>query len=144
MRILIIGGTHFVGHGIAQAALDAGHDVTLLHRNPTDELPGATHLLADRDGDLSLLTGLRWDATVDVCAYLPGQVRHLHGALGDRGGHHVFISTVSVYREPTTAGANEDSALFEAAADDVTEVTKKAYGPNRNSCEFAAREAYGE
>ncbi len=144
MRILIIGGTHFVGHGMAQAALDAGHDVTLLHRNATDELPEATHLLADRNGDLSLLADLTWDATIDVCAYLPGQVRHLHEALGDRGGHHVFISTVSVYQEPATAGADEDSPLFEAAADDVTEVTNQTYGPLKVSCELAAHQAYGD
>jgi 2'-hydroxyisoflavone reductase len=147
MRILLIGGTHFVGHGIAQAALDAGHDVTLLHRNPTDELPGATHLLADRDGDLAVLSGLSgpsWDATVDVCAYLPDQVRHLHEALGDRGGHHVFISTVSVYREPATAGADEDSPLFDEAASDVDQVTNETYGPLKVACESAAREAYGD
>src|SRR5204863_5019315 len=58
MRILIIGGTRFVGHAMAEAALDAGHEVTLLHRNATDVLPGATHLLADREGDLSVLDGL--------------------------------------------------------------------------------------
>src|SRR3954468_24637677 len=144
MRILIIGGTHFVGHGIAQAALDAGHDVTLLHRNATDELPDATHLLADRNGDLSLLSDLRWDATIDVCAYLPGQVHHLHEALGDRGGHHVFISTVSVYEEPETAGAGEDSRLFRPAAADVDEVTNQTYGPLKVACEVAAREAYGD
>jgi 2'-hydroxyisoflavone reductase len=144
MRILLIGGTHFVGHGIAQAALDAGHDVTLLHRNPTDELPGATHLLADRNGDLSLLEGLSWDATVDVCAYLPGQVRHLHEALGERGGHHVFISTVSVYQEPAIAGADEDSPLFDEPASDVDQVTNETYGPLKVACENAAREAYGD
>jgi 2'-hydroxyisoflavone reductase len=147
MRILLIGGTHFVGHGIAQAALDAGHDVTLLHRNPTDELPGATHLLADRDGDLAVLSGLSgpsWDATVDVCAYLPDQVRHLHEALGDRGGHHVFISTVSVYQEPATAGADESSPLFDEAASDVDQVTNQTYGPLKVACESAAREAYGD
>src|SRR6187200_2115342 len=119
MRILIIGGTRFVGHAMAEAALGAGHDVTLLHRNPTDELPGATHLLADRDGDLSLLGGASWDATIDVCAYLPAQVRHLHEALGDRGGHHLFVSTVSVYNEPDHVGADEDSPLFDPAPDDV-------------------------
>src|SRR6476646_4490598 len=144
MRILIIGGTHFVGHGMAQAALEAGHDVTLLHRNPTDELPGAAHLLADRNGDLSLLAGLTWDATIDVCAYLPGQVRHLHEALGDRGGHHVFISTVSVYTEPATAGADEDSPLFEEAAADVDQITNETYGPLKVACETAARELYGD
>jgi 2'-hydroxyisoflavone reductase len=144
MRILIIGGTHFVGHGMAQAALDAGHDVTLLHRNQTDELSGATHLLADRNGDLSVLAGPAWDATIDVCAYLPGQVRHLHETLGDRGGHHVFVSTVSVYQEPLTAGADEDSPLLEEAADDVDQVTNQTYGPLKVSCETAVRELYGD
>jgi 2'-hydroxyisoflavone reductase len=143
MRILIIGGTHFVGHAMAEAAVDSGHDVTLLHRHETDELLGATHLLADRDGDLSLLADLSWDATIDVCAYVPRQVRALHDALGDRGGHHVFISTVSVYQEPAGPGAGEDSPLLDEPAAGVEEVTGETYGPLKVACERAAREAYG-
>lgn len=143
MRILIIGGTYFVGHAMAEAALAAGHEVTLLHRNATDELPGATHLLADRDGDLSVLADLSWDATIDVCAYVPGQVTALHEALGERGGHHVFISTVSVYAEPSGPGANEDSALLPEPATDVTEVTGETYGPLKVACERVALELYG-
>jgi 2'-hydroxyisoflavone reductase len=147
MRILIIGGTRFVGHAMAEAALDAGHEVTLLHRNATDELPGATHLLADRDGDLSVLDGLSFDATIDVCAYVPGQVRALHKALGgseQRGGHHLFVSTVSVYQEPEAAGADEDSPLLPAASEDVTEVTNQTYGPLKVTCENIATQLYGE
>ena len=104
---------------MAQAALDAGHDVTLLHRNATDELPGATHLLADRNGDLSVLDEQTWDATIDVCAYVPGQVRRLHEALGDRGGHHVFISTVSVYQEPDGPAPTRTHRSSQPAAEDV-------------------------
>jgi 2'-hydroxyisoflavone reductase len=144
MRILIIGGTHFVGHAMAQAGLDAGHDVTLLHRNKTSELPGATHLLSDRDGDLSVLGDQRWDATIDVCAYVPGQVRHLHEGLDGRGGHHLFVSTVSVYQEPSAPGAGEDSPLFPVPAPDVNEITNETYGPLKVACELAAREAYGD
>jgi 2'-hydroxyisoflavone reductase len=144
MRILIIGGTHFVGHAMAQAALDAGHDVSLLHRNATDELGGATHLLADRNGDLGVLDGLSFDATIDVCAYVPGQVRSLHDALGERGGHHLFVSTVSVYEEPDGPGADEDSRLFPAASEDTTEVTNETYGPLKVACENAAAELYGD
>ena len=147
MRILIIGGTHFVGHAMAEAALAAGHDVTLLHRNATDELPGATHLLSDRNGDLAVLDGLSFDATIDVCAYVPGQVRSLHTALGgseQRGGHHVFISTVSVYEEPSGPGAGEDSPLFAPAPEDATEVTNETYGPLKVTCENLATELYGE
>jgi 2'-hydroxyisoflavone reductase len=143
MRILVIGGTRFVGHGMAQAALDAGHDVTLLHRKETSELSTATHLLTDRDGDLSVLDGLSFDATIDVCAYVPGQVRRLHDALGDRGGHHLFVSTVSVYQEPDAAGADEDSPLFPAAPEDATEVTNETYGPLKVTCERVAEELYG-
>jgi 2'-hydroxyisoflavone reductase len=143
MRILIIGGTRFVGHAMAEAALEAGHDVTLLHRNQTAELPGATHLLADRDGDLGVLADGSWDATIDVCAYVPSQVRRLHEALGDRGGHHLFVSTVSVYREPSGPGADEDSPLFDEPADGTEEVTNETYGPLKVACERVATEAYG-
>jgi 2'-hydroxyisoflavone reductase len=144
MRILIIGGTRFVGHAMAEAALGAGHDVTLLHRNATDELPAATHLLADRNGDLSALEGLTFDATIDVCAYVPGQVRSLHDALGSRGGHHLFVSTVSVYQEPDAAGADEDSPLFAPAPEDATEVTNESYGPLKVTCENVATDLYAD
>src|SRR5215207_5972937 len=123
MRILIIGGTRFVGHAMAEAAFAAGHDVTLLHRNATDELPGATHLLADRNGDLSVLADGTWDATIDVCAYVPGQVASIHDALGDRGGHHVFVSTVSVYADQDAAGADEDAPLLPEPPDCNTNAT---------------------
>jgi 2'-hydroxyisoflavone reductase len=147
MRILIIGGTRFVGHAMAEAALEAGHDVTLLHRHQTPELPGATHLLADRDGDLGVLADGSWDATIDVCAYVPSQVRRLHEALGgsdQRGGHHLFVSTVSVYREPPGPGADEDSPLYDEPSDDSEEVTNQTYGPLKVACERVATEAYGE
>jgi 2'-hydroxyisoflavone reductase len=143
-RILVIGGTRFVGYAMAEAALAAGHDVTLLHRHPTDELPRATHLLGDRDGDLSVLADARWDATVDVCAYVPSQVRRLHQALGERGGHHLFVSTVSVYREPDGPDATEDAALLDEPADGTEEVTDQSYGPLKVACERVARESYGE
>ena len=144
MRILIIGGTRFAGHAMAEAALDAGHDVSLLHRNETTEHPGATHLLADRDGDLSVLDDLSFDATIDVCAYVPRQVRHLHDALQDRGGHHLFVSTVSVYQEPESPLADEDAARFPPAPEDATEVTNETYGPLKVTCENIVTELYGE
>ena len=143
-RILVIGGTRFVGHAMAEAALAAGHDVTLLHRNPTAELSDATHLLADRDGDLSALADGHWDATIDVCAYVPSQVRRLHEALGDRGGHHLFVSTVSVYQEPEGPDATEDSRLFDEPVDGTEEVTNETYGPLKVACERVARESYGD
>jgi 2'-hydroxyisoflavone reductase len=142
-RILIIGGTRFAGYYLSEAALAAGHDVTLLHRHPTEELPGATHLVVDRDGDLSVLDGLSFDATVDMCAFTPSQVRRLGEALGGRGGHQVLVSSVSAHQEPTEWGADEDSALFDEPADDVEEGTNETYGPLKVACERVATEIHG-
>jgi 2'-hydroxyisoflavone reductase len=151
MRLLVIGGTRFVGRALVEAALAEGHDVTLLHRGRTgaDLFPSARHLVADRDGDLSVLDwggrpDAEWDATVDVCAYLPGQVRSLAAALGPRGGHHVLVSTVSVYAHPPGPDADEDSELLPAAGDEITEVTMETYGPLKVACERAAQTAHRE
>ncbi|MDX6326066.1 MAG: hypothetical protein QOK15_2420 [Nocardioidaceae bacterium] len=143
MRILVIGGTRFIGRHFVGAALDDGHDVTLVHRSPTTLFPSARHVLVDRNDDLSALDG-EWDATVDTCAYLPGQVRSLSAALGDRGGHHVLVSSVSVYADPPGPGGDEDSGLLPVAGDDVDEVTETTYGPLKVACERAAAAAYGD
>ena len=129
MKILMIGGTRFVGRHIAEAALRRGHELTLLHRTPTELLPQAEHLLADRDGDLAVLADRSWDATIDVSAYLPGQVQSLHDALGGRGGRYLVISSTSVYAPPAAPG--------------VTEVTDHTYGPLKVSIEILARQLFG-
>ncbi|MFN8191352.1 MAG: NAD-dependent epimerase/dehydratase family protein [Nocardioidaceae bacterium] len=144
MRLLVIGGTRFVGRHLVEAALSAGHDVTLLHRSATSLFPSARHLLADRNSNLSVLADGEWDATVDVCAYLPRQVRSLADALDGRGGHHVLVSSVSVYAGLTGPDADEDGPTFAALGDDVTEITETTYGPLKVACETAARTAYGD
>src|SRR4051812_29839426 len=144
MRILVIGGTRYVGRHLVEAALVAGHEVTLVHRSPTTLFPSARHVLTDRNGDLSALADGEWDATVDVCAYLPAQVRSLATALGDRGGHHLFVSSVSVYADPPGPGGDEDSTLLPVAGDGVDEVTGTTYGPLKVACERAATAAYGD
>jgi 2'-hydroxyisoflavone reductase len=146
MRILFIGGTRFVGRAMAAAAIAAGHQVTLLHRGGGDDrlFPEATHLHADRNGDLAVLATGDWDATVDVSAYLPRQVESLATALAGRGGHHVYISTVSVYRDPDGPGADEGAPVWDPAPDDVHEVTGETYGPLKVACELAARNRYGD
>jgi nucleoside-diphosphate-sugar epimerase len=147
MRILVIGGTQFVGRHFAAVAAEAGHDLTLLHRGRTgsDLFPQAEHLLLDRDGDLSPLAGRSFDATVDFCGYLPRQVTHLAEALDGRAGQYVFISSVSAYADPPAPGATEQSAeLIELDdADEVTEVTNQTYGGLKVACERAAAAAYG-
>jgi 2'-hydroxyisoflavone reductase len=145
MRILIIGGTRFVGRHITQAALDRGHEVSVFHRGRTGDslFPQAEHLTGDRDVSLSALGGGRWDATVDVCAYLPRQVRELAGALDGRGGHHVYISSVSVYQAPVAPGFTESAPLIELDDPEVQEVTNETYGGLKVACERAAAGLYG-
>ncbi|MFN8169716.1 MAG: NAD-dependent epimerase/dehydratase family protein [Candidatus Nanopelagicales bacterium] len=144
MRILVIGGTRFVGRHIAAAALARGHDVTLLHRTPTELFPDAEHVLVDRDGDLGVLDGREWDATIDVSAYLPRQVRHLADALDGRGGRYLVISSTSVYAEPAGPGFDESSPTVPAAAADVEQITDQTYGPLKVAVEQTAREIFGE
>lgn len=73
MKLLIIGGTRFVGRAIAEAALAAGHELTLFHRGRTnpDLFPEAEHILADRNGGLEVLKGRQWTAVIDTSGYLP-------------------------------------------------------------------------
>jgi 2'-hydroxyisoflavone reductase len=145
MRILVIGGTRFVGRHIAEAAIRHGHEVTVFHRGSSglDVLPEAEHVLGDRHGDLAKLAGGTWDATVDVCAYVPREVDELAAALGSRGGQHLFVSTVSVYAPPPGPGLTEDAELIELADPTTETVTGDTYGGLKVLCERAAARAYG-
>ncbi len=154
MRILIIGGTVFVGRHITEAAIAAGHDVTVFHRGRSgaDLFPGSTHLTGDRDSDLSALADGQWDVTIDVCAYFPRQVGTLARALGGgergdrggRGGHYIYISSTSAYKTPVSSGFDEDAPLAELA-DAATEViTDETYGGLKVACERLAVELFGQ
>lgn len=147
MRILIVGGTRFVGRHLAEAALAAGHELTLLHRGRSDPdaFPEAEHLLADRNDSLTALSGRSFDATVDTCAFWPGQVRSLADALGDRGGQHVYISSVSAYADPARPDADESTPLASLGPGDPDSLAMSAevYGPLKALCERAAVDAYG-
>src|SRR5664279_2087673 len=113
MRILLIGGTRFIGRHVVQSALSSGHDVTIFHRGRTgaDLFPDVQHLIGDRDTDLSALAVGSWDATVDTCAYFPRQVQELADALGERAGHYELVSSVSAYADGVPRGFREDAPL---------------------------------
>jgi len=120
----------------------------LLHRGKTMPagLEDAEHLLVDRD-DAALgeaLAGRVFDATVDVCAYVPRQVTALADALGDRGGHHVYISTMSVYVDEQEFGFDESGPLATLADPTTEQVTGETYGGLKVLCEEAAVGAYGK
>ncbi|WP_245872787.1 SDR family oxidoreductase [Deinococcus planocerae] len=149
MSVLVLGGTQFVGRHLVEALLAGGHRVSVLTRGRTpDELPGEVERLrGDRDegeAGLSALAGREWDACVDVSGYTPRQVRASAGALRDRVGRYVFVSTVSVYAEQARHPIREDDPLLPEAAESVTEVTGETYGPLKVTCERIVGEVLGE
>lgn len=152
MRLLMIGGTRFVGRHVVEAALAAGHEVTLFHRGVSgaELFPSVEHRFGDRDapdgptapGGLAALADGRWDATIDTCGYVPRHVHALADVLGDRGGHYTFVSSVSAYDRPP-AGYREDARLATPPAPDVETVTGETYGGLKVACERAAVARFG-
>jgi len=99
MKLLVLGGTVFLGRHIVQAALEQGHQVTLLNRgrHGASLFPTAERLTGDRDGDLQALLGRRFDAVIDCCGYTPEQLARSARALDADTPHYTFISSISAY-----------------------------------------------
>ncbi|HEU4657299.1 MAG TPA: NAD-dependent epimerase/dehydratase family protein [Capillimicrobium sp.] len=136
MRILILGGTVFLGRWTAAEALRRGHDVTLLHRgrHGRDLFPEAEHLIADRTGDLSVLRGRSWDAAIDTSGYAARDVAASSEALAAGGLEHLtFVSTCNAYPDWPERPVDEDSPVWD--------VDDGEYGPAKAACERAARAA---
>ena len=146
MKILIVGGTSFVGRSIAHAAVAKGHDVSVLNRGVTpNDLPDSVHrLIGDRQGDLSVLNDKSFDVTIDAIAYRPKDVEQLAKALGNRGGHYIQISSISAYKYPAAVGAKEDIPILELGTTDLdAPVDGQTYGPLKAASERAAHEYFG-
>ena len=146
MKILLLGGTRFLGRHLAEQAIAAGHELTLLHRGQSGPalFPQARHLIADRNGDLAALDdGSTWDVAIDTNAYVPRHVRSMAAHLAGRVGHYHLVSTISVYGEFGNDGPHEDSPLA-TLADPATEtVSGETYGGLKVLCEQAAMAAFG-
>lgn len=145
MKLLVLGGTRFVGRGLVEAALAGGHDVTLFHRGRagSELFPQAERLLGDRDGGLDALQGDVWDACVDVSGYLPRIVRQSAELLRDAVGRYVFVSSVSAYASFAEPGLTEDSPLAELDDATVEEITGETYGGLKVLCERVVEEVFG-
>lgn len=143
MKLLILGGTAFLGRHIAEYALGRGHDVTLFNRgqrNP-DLFPDVERLRGDRDGGLGALAGRRWDAAIDTSGYVPRLVRASAGLLADQVDRYIFISTISVFSDYSRVGMAEDGPIGTLADPTVEEITGETYGPLKALCEEAVEAA---
>jgi 2'-hydroxyisoflavone reductase len=155
MRLLILGGTRFLGRHLVELALAGGHEVTLFNRgqlNP-ELFPEVERLHGDRDGGLDALRGRRWDAVIDPSGFSPRVVRDSARLLADAAEHYTFVSSVSVYRDVSVPGVDEDypvgvisdEQLREAEALPQSELTTapffgERYGALKALCERAAEE----
>ena len=144
MRVLILGGTLFLGRHLVETALARGDEVTLFNRGHTGPglYPEVEHLRGDREGDLSALTGSRWDAVVDTSARIPRWVRAAGEALRESVGHYTFVSSASVYAEPIARRTKETAPVVELADESVEDVTAETYGGLKALCERVAATAF--
>lgn len=146
MRILIIGGTRFLGRHLVEAALERDHEVTLFNRgksNP-DLFPQLETILGDREKDVDKLKGRIWDTAIDVAGYVPRIVRLSAEALAENVSRYVFISTISVYDNFRKIGMNESDPVGKLQDETVEEITGETYGPLKALCEQIVQEVYGE
>jgi 2'-hydroxyisoflavone reductase len=156
MKLLVLGGTVFVGRHLIEAALARGHQVAMFNRGrESAAVAGVEHLIGDRRGDHAALAGRRWDAVLDVAAYLPSFVDNAARALGQACDHYTYVSTRSVYADP--ARSREDGPLAEI--DDAAVASAEAvvvegrsdarrygasYGGLKVRCERAAAAGFGD
>jgi 2'-hydroxyisoflavone reductase len=137
MRILVLGGTAWLGREVAARALEAGHEVTALARGESGDAPAGVELVrADRSatGAYDPVAGSSWDAVVDL-ARQPSHVRSALAALADATRAWVFVSSASVYATHDEPGADESAPLLDAVHDD--DQGWETYGARKVACEQA-------
>ncbi len=142
LRILILGGTSFLGPEIVAAARSRGHVLTLFNRGKTNPtlFPDIEKLRGDRDGDLGALEGRKWDAVVDTSGYVPRIVSASATLLAPNARHYLFVSSISAYAEGIRPGADE-SAPLATMPDEESEDVAKHYGALKALSERAAERA---
>lgn len=143
LRILILGGTGFIGPHMVRRAMEGGHTLTLFNRGKSaaDMFPNIETLTGDRDGKIDALKGRKWDVVIDNSGYVPRHVRDSAHLLAPNVGRYIFVSTGSVYA-PNQDRYDEDSPLLKAP-EPASEDVNKYYGELKVLCEEAVTAIYG-
>lgn len=143
MRLLVLGGTVFLGDAIVRDALDRGWEVATFSRGRSGEpVPGAEALLGDRTSatDLERLRDRSWDAVIDTSGFIPAVVGRSVRLLADRVPAYCFVSSISVYPDALAESVDEHGRIYDCPAD----ATSGEYGELKAGCERAVTAAYGE
>ena len=145
LRILILGGTRFVGIHLTQIAIERGHTVTLFNRGQTNPelFPNVEKLRGDRDAQLDSLKGRQWDAVIDDSGYVPRHVRLSAVLLAPNIRRYLYISSISAYAS-FAAPSDETSPLVTLADESVEKVDNETYGGLKALCERALRSEVGD
>jgi 2'-hydroxyisoflavone reductase len=147
MRILVLGGTSFLGPAQVEYMLDRGHEVTLFNRGRTNPelFPDVEKLRGDRAiGDLESLRGREWDAVIDNSATIPRWALDSTQFLRDSAEYYLHVSSISVYSDTSAVGITEDHPVFELEDPSTEEVTGETYGGMKALCETYTRDAFGD
>lgn len=145
MKVLIIGGTRFLGKALVAEAMKRGHEITLFNRGTNKEIfPEVEHLIGDRDSDLSLLKNRKWDVAIDTCGFAPHQIKKAAAVLGDNIEYYTYISSISVYKDWIPHNITEDYLLQSMPKDKLKAVEEGSishyeyYGALKVLCEAEA------
>jgi 2'-hydroxyisoflavone reductase len=144
VKLLVLGGTKFLGRHVVDAARADGHEVTIFTRGETNPnlYPDIERLRGNRDGGLDALENGRWDGVVDTSGYVPRVVRQSAELLRDRVGRYVFVSSISAYGD-FSRPITEETAVAELE-DPETEKVMENYGALKAACERVVAEVYGD
>ncbi len=145
LRVLILGGTGFIGPHMVGEFLRRGHDVTLFNRGRTNNalFPDLVTLIGDRNDDLDALQGKTWDVVVDNSGYVPRHVADSARLLASAASHYIYVSTISAYAS-LAEPSDEDAPLATIDDETVEQVTNETYGPLKALCEKRAAQEFGE
>ncbi len=143
MRILVLGGTVFLGRHMVELALERGHEVTMFNRGQSNPglFPGVEEIHGDRETDLARLAGRSWEAVIDTSGYVPRVVGASARALAGSVPHYTFISSISAYAGLPAPGMDEEAPLAELTEPGSEDVGKH-YGALKVLCEREVQAAY--
>ncbi|MEP7145930.1 MAG: NAD-dependent epimerase/dehydratase family protein [bacterium] len=146
MNILILGGTVFLGRHLVKSALSRNHTITLFNRgqhNP-ELFPEIEKIKGDRTVSLDQLKDRKFDAVIDTCGYFPRAVKMSAEFLKDSADHYTFISSVSVYKDFSIKGMDENAVTGKIEDESIEEITGESYGPLKVLCENAVTDIYND
>jgi 2'-hydroxyisoflavone reductase len=145
LRVLIFGGTGFIGPHFVEVLRAHGHKLTLFNRGKRNPklFPDVETLLGDRNGQVDAIKGRDWDVVIDDSGYTPKQVKLTTDTLKGHTQHYIFVSSISVYSDLTPPGIDEDYKLATLSDPTQEEITDATYGALKALCEKTVEQTFG-